>query len=287
MDSRIDEIFKDPNGGKNHVLPSRIGFGVLDASRTRVEYLEDKSGEPILNAFYVTSKGELVYEIRLGKKSCRVEEFYEGREVGTAIGPTLERAFIQNFVCFGDNPRFRKMIDRITKDRNIELVRPGRNGFRSVYFPEGVIFVMRLPVLPRGRITEMEPKLRDISAHVCIDGVHEGNVIIAGQGRLTHYFAGFVEFIATLRDVEETVDLIFARGLVPQYPQMGLYILDPADAALGSFPVYLGQEGTRIEAYAHLLKRPGDISVIQAEEFIMSDINRMKGMRNGQSTLLN
>lgn len=179
------------------------------------------------------------------------------------------------------------MIDRLTKDKNVALVRPGRDGFRTVFFPAGLIFVLRLPVVPRDRMTEIEPNLRDISAHVSIDGVYEGEVITAGQGLLTHYYSRFVDFSTTLWNFEETVDLIFERGLVPQYPQMGLYILDPADAAPGSFKVYLGEEGTKMEAYAHLLKRPGDISVIQAEEIIMSGINQMKGMRNGQSTQLN
>jgi len=68
---------------------------------------------------------------------------------------------------------------------------------------------------------------------------------------------------------------------------MGLYIFDPADAAPSSFQVYPGEEGTRMEAYAHLLDHPGDIHVIQAEEMIMSVINQMKGMRNAQSTWLN
>ena len=164
---------------------------------------------------------------------------------------------------------------------------PGRDGFRSLYFPEGLIFVLRLPVLPYDRITEIEPHLREISAHVSIDGVYGGEVITAGQGRLIHYFARFVDFVATLWNFEETVDLIFERALVPQYPEMGLFILDPADAAPGSFKVYLGEEGTRMEAYALLLDRPGDIHVIQAEEIITSAVNQMKGMRNEQSTQLN
>ena len=282
------EIHKDKGqNGYDDRFPSCIGFGTLDASRTRIEHPEDKNGEPILNVSYITSKGELVYEVRLEKESCYVEEFFEGRVIGGTKSTTLEMAFFRHFLWWGSNPRFRKMLERITKDKNVALVRPGRDGFRSVYFPEGLIFILRLPVVPYDRITETEPKLRDISSHVRIDGVYEGKIITAGQGRLTNYFARFVDFVATLWNFEETVDLIFERGLVPQYPEMGLFILDPADAAPGSFKVYLGEEGTRMEAYGLLLDRPGDIHVIEAEEIITSAVDQMKGMRNEQSTQLN
>ena len=95
-----------------------------------------------------------------------------------------------------------------------------------------------------------------------------------------------MDFRATLWLLEETIDFIFRGGLIPQYPQMGLFILDPADAAPGSCKVYPGQEGTKMEAYAHVLNRPGDISVAEAEEMIMSGVHQMKGMRNGQPTQL-
>ena len=287
MVSKIGEISKDQNVSENHTLPLCIGFGVLDDSRTRIEYPEDKNGKPILNASYLSYEGELVYKVRLEKESCYVEEFFEGEVIGMTTSPTLEKAFLQKFMHFGSNPRFRQMMGRIAKDRNIKFVRPGRDGFRRVYFPAGLIFVLRLPVVPYDRMTEIEPKLRDISTHVDIDGVYEGRVITAGQGRLTNYFARFVDFTATLWHLEETVDFIFRGGLVPQYPELGLYILDPADAAPGSFQVYLGEEGTRMEAFAYLLDRPGDIHVIQAEEIITSAVNQMKGMRNEQSTQLN
>lgn len=53
MVSKIEEISKDQNGNGNHKLPLCIGFGVLDDSRTKIEYPEDKNGEPILNASYL------------------------------------------------------------------------------------------------------------------------------------------------------------------------------------------------------------------------------------------
>jgi len=174
MVSKIEEISKDQNGSENHTLPLCIGFGVLDDSRTRIEYPEDKNGEPILNASYVSYEGELVYKVRLGEESCRVEELFEGRMVGLTISPTLQKAFFQRFLCIGSNPRFRQMMGRITKDRNIEFVRPNRDRFRTVFFPAGLILVLRLPVVPDDRMTEIEPNLREISTHVSIDGVYGG-----------------------------------------------------------------------------------------------------------------
>lgn len=82
MTSRTKKILRDRNGGKNHVLPPYIDSGTLDASRARIQRPRDKNGETILNASYVTSKGELVYEVRLEKESCYVEEFFEGRVIG-------------------------------------------------------------------------------------------------------------------------------------------------------------------------------------------------------------
>ncbi len=287
MVSKIDQIYKTQPVGKDHLLPSCIGFGMLDARRTRIEPPEDKSGEPILNVSYVTREGDLVYKVRLEKEFCYVEEFFEGRLISGAKSTTLKKAFTQNFLCWSSNPRFRKMIDKIMRDRNVSLVRPGQYGFRSVFFPEGLIFFLRLPVVPYDRMAEIEPKLRDISSHVFIDGIYGGEVIASGQGLVTHYFARFIDFIATLWNLEETLDLIFEQGLVPLYPQMGLYILDPADAVPGSFKVYLGEEGTKMEAYGHLLDRPGDIDVIQAQELIMSGIHQMKRVKNGQPAQLN
>ena len=69
MVSKIGEISKDQNVSENHTLPLCIGFGVLDDSRTRIEYPEDKNGKPILNASYLSYEGELVYKVRLGKES--------------------------------------------------------------------------------------------------------------------------------------------------------------------------------------------------------------------------
>ena len=178
------------------------------------------------------------------------------------------------------------MIDRITAEKNVALVRPGRHGFRSVYFPEGFIFILRLPVVPYDRMKDVEPKLLKVRSHVSLEGIYGGEFITAGQGRLTHYFSYFVDFRATLWHLEETVDFLFRGGLVPEYPQMGLFILDPADAAPGSCKVYPGQAGTKMEAYAHVLNRPGDISVAEAEEMIMSGVNQVKGMRSGQPTQL-
>jgi len=134
MVSKIEEISKDQNGAENHILPPCIGFGVLDASRTRIEYPEDKNGEPIINASYLSYEGELVYKVRLGKESCLVEELFEGRVVETTISPTLKEAFSQKFLCIGKNPRFRQMMGRIAKDRNIAFIRPGRDGFRTSNF---------------------------------------------------------------------------------------------------------------------------------------------------------
>ena len=151
MESNIEKISKSQNGNENHILPPCIGFGVLDDSRTRIEYPEDKNGGPILNASYLSYEGELVYKVRLKNESCYVEELFEGRVVGMTTSPTLQKAFFQKFLCIGENPRFQQMIDRITKDKNVAFVRPGRDGFRTLFFPAGLIFVLRLPVSGTGR----------------------------------------------------------------------------------------------------------------------------------------
>lgn len=285
-----NRVYKDgdktPYDG-NHELPSHIGFGVLDASKTRIEHSEGNSGGTILKASYVTRQGETVYQARLGKESCWVEELCDGEVIQQTKSPTLEEAFTQNFACLERNPRFRKMIDRMTRGKNVELVRPRRDGFRVMYFPAGLILVLRLPVVPYNRITDIDAKLRDLPIRVFIEGIYEGDVITASQGRLTHHAARFVDFSATLLDLEESVDLIFERGLVSQRPEMGLHILDPADAAPGSFQVFLVEQGTQREAYALLLKRPGDIDLVKADQFVMSSIGQMKRTENGQPTLLN
>ena len=222
MVSTIVEIAADEIGLKNPKLPPCIGFGVLDDSRTRIEFSHDKDGEASLVVSYRSYEGELVYKVRLEKESCYVEEFFEGRVIGGTRSTTLERAFNRHFLWWASNPRFRDMIDRITAEKNVALVRPGRHGLRSVYFPEGLIFILRLPVVPYDRMKEVEPKLLKVRSHVFLEGIYGGEFITAGQGRLTHYFSYFVDFRANMWHLEETVDFLFRGGLIPQYPQMGL-----------------------------------------------------------------
>jgi len=142
-------VYRNGDPGGRNELPSHIGFGVLDASTTRIEHSEDEGEGTILKASYVTRQGETVYRTRLGKESCDVEELFEGEVIQRTKDSTLEEAFTQNFSCLDRNPRFRKMIDRMTGSKNIALVRPRRDGFRVMFFPAGLILVLRLPVVPQ------------------------------------------------------------------------------------------------------------------------------------------
>ena len=72
MVSTMVEIAADEIGIKNPNLSPCIGFGVLDDSRTRIEFSHDRNGEASLVVSYLSYEGDLVYKVRLEKESCYV-----------------------------------------------------------------------------------------------------------------------------------------------------------------------------------------------------------------------
>ncbi|NQT03647.1 MAG: tetratricopeptide repeat protein [Planctomycetes bacterium] len=246
--------------GKDGLFPERLGFGLLH-SDSIVE--REKS----VQAKYYSKVGDLVYDISLGPDLCRIEEHFENRIIGTTQFKTLPEAFNQKFMSMArhplDHPRFSRTIKRITKDRNVYFKPFGET--KAVFFPAGLIFVLRLPIVGEEREELIRNKKFDFDCNLL--GINEGSIIrlLVSTKEITIEDRRMADFSITLLDLEEAVDMFFSLGLVvdPEYIEYGLIIMNAAHAAEGAFQIYPGNN-LRIHQYSLLLKRAGDISLERA-----------------------
>lgn len=218
-----------------------------------------------------------------------MEEFFEERRIEITHGKTLQEAFSQKFHTFEKNPRFLRIREKVSGGRNISFIHPDGNLARSVAFPVGFVFLLRLPVFGKEKINHLAEELISLGARIPHEIIYEGEIIAVSRKEIVHLFADFVEFYVRLWEFEEVVDLIFDMDLVDpgRPPEFGLHVLDPVTAAPGSFTVCLRKEGPVDIVYAHWLKRPGDIDVIKAEEYLMNTLSRRRKELNGQTNRLN
>lgn len=271
-------------GGTSFHLPSRIGFGALDYKSIRRAFPAGENWKPVLTAGYIAKEGDPVYEIWLEGRSCHVEEFFNGERIGVSEGETIEETFLKKFQEIEKNPRFIRIRERVSKGRNISFIHPEGNLARSVTFPMGIVFLLRLPIREKGKINEMREALTNLGSRFIHEIICGGEILVADSEEIRHCFVDFVEFYVKLCDFEVAVNRIFDMGLVEprKPPEFGLHVLDPVTAKRGAFTVCGRKEGPTSLAYAHWLKRPGDISAIKAEDFLMEALKRERNKLNEQ-----
>jgi len=284
MDSNNGKILQGQIGGTSFQLPSRVGFGVLDYKSIRRTFPTDQNWEPVLTAGYVAKEGDPVYEIWVEGRLCHVEEFFDGKRIAVTEGKTIEETFIKKFQEIEKNPRFLRIMEKVSKGRNMSFIHPDGNLARSVTFPLGIIFLLRLAVCGRDRIYDLGEALISLGSHFIHEVVCGGEILVANSKEVLHCFADFVEIYVKLCEFEEAVNQIFDMGLVEpgKPPEFGLHVLDPVTATRGAFTVCCRKEGPINLAYAHWLNRPGDINVIKAEERLMESVNRERKRFNEQ-----
>ena len=284
MDSNDGKAVEKQIGGTSFQLPSRIGFGVLSYKSIKRASPVGENWKPVLTAGYVAKEGDPVYEIWVEGKCCHVEEFLDGKRIAVTEGKTIEEVFLKKFQEIGENPRFLRIREKVSKGRNISFIHPDKNLARSVTFPLGIVFLLRLPVFERGKIFEMREELTVLGSRFIHEVICGGEILTASCKEVRHFFSDFVEFYVKLFEFEEAVNQIFDLGLVePGKPsEYGLHVLDPVTAKRGAFTVCGRKEGPISLAYAHWLKRPGDINAIKAEDCLMEALKRERNKLNEQ-----
>ncbi len=288
MNSSRGRVVQGQAGGTSFCIPSRIGLGALDYKSIRQIFPEDHKGESDLIARYTTKEGDPIYQIRIGARSCHVEEFFESEKIETTEGETIEAVFQRKFDCFQDNPRFLRVKDRMSKGRNISFVPPDKLT-RCAEFPAGLVFILRIPVFGRGRLLQIDQDLISLGSrfpHLVICG---GEIISATRNQFFHLFSDFVEFYVLLWELEELVTLIFEMGIVEpgRPPEFGLHVLDRISASPGSMNVGIREEGIQRTVYAHWLNRPGDYDLAVVEQSLMRALFEGREGLDGRQNLPN
>ncbi len=284
MDANHGKGLQERISGTGFQLPSRLGFGVLDYKTIKRAFPAGDKWKPVLTASYFAKEADPVYEIWVEGKCCHLEEFLDGKRIAVTEGKTFEETFIRNFRKIEENPRFLRIKEQVSKGRNISFIHPDGNLARSVTFPLGIVFLLRLPVCERGKIYDLGETLIRLGSRFIHEVVYGGEILTADSEVVRHRFADFIEFYVKLGEFEEAVNRIFDLGLVEPGtpPEYGLHVLDPVTAKRGAFTVCGRKEGPMSLAYAHWLNRPGDINIIKAEECLMDSLKKERSKLNEQ-----
>ncbi len=120
-------------------LPAYLGFGLLDQGSMRSE-------NGALSAAY-SAAGGAVHEVRWAPNDCLLKSWWRGREIGQSRGSDLEAAFFANWWSYEslwlDRPKC-DLFNQITGMGNVYIPLPGRE---YAFYPAGLMFTLRLPIL--------------------------------------------------------------------------------------------------------------------------------------------
>jgi hypothetical protein len=263
-------------------LPEILGFGERDDKGLKVQYLNGDKKNPQIHVVYRDRRGDLVYKVEMGNESCLIEEFFQGRSIAQAAGQTLKEAFSNLFMTFKGNPRFQALVERMKNGKKVHIQDPSGGGIETIFFPAGFIFVLRFPVIGQERLDRIEG-LNAIPLHsLRLHSINQGKILILNEeGKLLHRSVPMAQITCTLWDLEESVERIFAEGLIPENESgaICLQALSVDEEVPGSFSIYHWFEGERIFFFSFLLEREGDISLEQAADYLWEHGEKIKNFR--------
>ena len=255
------------------MFPKNLGFGTLDQSQIRVEGSER---EKVHHAVYLAGPGDPAYKVQIGPGGCVLEEFFENGLLGRSRAADLKQAWVQNFTTFGENPRFKALVNRIREGKNVTFLNPEDADSHLVFFPAGLIFHLLLPIWDIDRMEGVKDA-DELKEPMHFRALHEGTVLTMNNDRdLIHCPLSIAEFTAPLSDLERAVNFCHERGWIPKpsFPEIGLHIAEAGNLQPGGFWFYGRPDNKRIIGHSLLLNREGDISLTRAEDFARESVAR-------------
>ncbi len=229
-------------------LPDYLGFGVLD----RNSVVQSDAG---VSANYVQGE-EVVYEIMSEKSQCQISEYFQGEWIGESRDRVLEQAFLRHFSACSpfEHPRFGELYNQLTAGRNISVIFPQRP--QAVYFPAGLIFSVRLPLV-KGRNRKAWSAFRESiklspESKLLQFGKENKGVLfrLSAAGEVSHEDILVGACTAMLINVARVVDLIWESGVVLPEKEYRLTVMDGPQARLGSLPIFLGDPARGFTTYS-------------------------------------
>jgi hypothetical protein len=263
-------------------LPGILGFGERDDQGLKIRYPGGDKDNPRVDAVYRDRRGDLVYKIEMESESCLIKEFFLGRSIAWAKGETLEKAFSSLMMAFKGNPRFSELVQRMKNGKKVYIQDPGEGGTETLFFPAGFIFILRFPVIGQERLDRIEELNVNPIPPLGFDSLNPGRILILNEeNELFHHSVPMAQFTCTLWDLEESVERVFAEGLIPENESEAicLQVLNVAEEVPGSLSIYHWFEGERIFFFSFLLEREGDISLEQAADYLWKHGEKIKSFR--------
>lgn len=243
MASRRDGEERGPEVPRIEALPRGMGFGSLDRQSVRMV-----GGQ--LTAEYADD-GEVVYRVAWGHRGCLLDAYFEGRLVTKSFGADLQTALQYSFLGIGEpaqDPRFVRLAGRVTEPGNVYFRFPARRdapGSRMIFYPSGLRFVVRQPIVEGNRRAwEAFKGGLDRSG-----GLEELRPVAERGGAMLHLTTAgelrseevtVADLVAPLRTVAEAARRCRAAGLIPSGRAYRLAVMEASDAALGGAQLYLG-----------------------------------------------
>jgi hypothetical protein len=262
------------------IFPEKIGFGARNFDSLAVACSTKTVGEYYAIADYFSKDGDLVYHIEIHDDFCRVNEYCNGREIGLTRANNLEEAFKQKFNSFQafEHPRFCEVAKKIATNGNVYFQPISQNRF--LFFPAGLIFILRLPIINDEveKLITRKIEYKALPFDLKLEGVYKGTIIrlLNRDNEITYMEERPVaDFSTTLYDLEESLRFLLSLNVVveysPEFVPYGLVVLEAAQAVPGSFMSHPGSHpnpgstrGCRL--YSVLLSRSGDLSLKRAIE---------------------
>jgi hypothetical protein len=225
----------------DRVLPSCLGFGDLDRASVR-----DNKG--VIEANY-TFQGDLVHTVRWSDGHCQLDDHWQGRLVSMTSAPDLKQALVRDFSAVDgrNDPRFAALCERAVRTGNVHFRVPQPRETRLVYYPAGLLFLLRLP-LPQADATRLglvRAALRENGADAAINPLGEQSGLILrlrADGGVIEEAVTLVDATARIGTVSEASGLLASSGAIRREKRFRLMVVEASEAGPEHVRVFPGFE---------------------------------------------
>lgn len=267
---------KSPQPFSVDVFPDHLGLGTLAS-------VPVPNGTGGLVAEYLQEE-EIVYHVTLTPDECVIIEYLDGQEVARTIAKELEKGFVQHMLCLKPyrSHRLERLHDRITRGRNIYLKFADQP--ELVFFPAGYGFTIRQPVVEgnKAKWNLLKKQLSASTSSLPVSSLceHKGVVLRlleSSEVDVQQVIVG--ELVATLTQLADAADFLWASGIVPSEKEHRLEIADSSITLPGRMLINLGDRSRGFLTFSVCVyKENGDIPEGVAGQFAKASERFLEGL---------
>ncbi len=243
-------------------LPWHLGLGLLDKKSVVFS-------KGTLTANY-TFDNEILYKVSIDNTRSHITEFLDGQPKAYTSGEEkFEIIFfkhLQSELPY-KSQLFERLYHKLTDGRNINVIFATQPRF--LYFPSGYLFSLRQPIISANQsiFSAIEQKLAE-STNENLNPItkRDGAILkLLKNGTVSTEQVMIVDFSSTLFHLAESVDYLWASGIVPKQIEYRLNVLDSSMTPPGNITVYLGDYDRGFITYSIVLTQGADLSIQQIQ----------------------